>query len=68
MSALASILEQVIDTQEEVSQVSTVPSPANTDEAVKMVLAGLRFIHANATAMVTEERHSACTPSSKSTR
>ena len=35
---------------------STVPSPANTDEAVTMVLAGMRFIHANATGMVTEEQ------------
>jgi Domain of unknown function (DUF222)/HNH endonuclease len=56
MSVVASRLEQAIDSLKEVSRVSTVPSPASTDDAVKMVLAGMRFIRANATEMVTEEQ------------
>jgi hypothetical protein len=47
------------DMAEGVSRVSTVPSPANTDEAVTMVLAGIRFMHANAASMGTAE-HAQC--------
>jgi Domain of unknown function (DUF222) len=42
---------------EEVSQVSTIPSPANRAQALEMMLAGARFLNAaNATDMMTEEQ------------
>jgi len=50
------MLEQVIEMTEEVSQVSTVSSPANTDEAVKMLHVAMGFLYTNASEMVTEEQ------------